>query len=877
MQLKKISQALLVLGVAGIANHTFAAEEGAQKAEKIEVTGSRIKRISSETPSPLTIISRKEIEQSGKASVAEVLRSISANNANSYNETFTNSFAPGASGISLRGLGQKATLVLLNGRRVANYGFAQNLSDAFFDLNSIPASAIQRIEVLRDGASAVYGSDAIAGVVNVILRKDFAGLETTASAGTSTEGGLNEYRMSATGGIGNIDEDKFNVLLSVDYLKRDSLRASERDFTKDQDFRKYPGGLFGWSAGGGTFRVSATARQAFANCPNGTVKMDASNFNNPYTGSVLTGDVCAFNTADMLELMPGTERVNAFARGTADFGVVQGYGEVLLSHTDTDQTFTPAAISNSGTGTRYNPETGGLTLDNHKLPVGHPNNPFATTARFAYAFLDVGPRSSKIISDSYRVLGGLKGEFSGWDWDFAAGTSESKAKNTQYNRINGEELVKAITNATYDFYNPSNSKAVVDKLRLNIVRESTSTVKFADFKVSGELFDLPAGTVGMAAGLDWRSEEMDDRPDAALAGGLVLGQGATRTQGKRDVTAGFVEFVAPLTKQLEMTVAGRQDSYSDFGSAFAPKLGLKWTPAKQVMLRGSYSEGFRAPTLAENAQSNSTFFVSVIDSNHPVAGEKGKTFSVAGVIASNPNLEAEKSKSYTLGMVFEPSNNFNATVDYYKIRQNKLVSSDDTQFVVDNSNLPQYKDAVVRDAGTGNILYVVTSYRNLLFVETKGVDLTATWRSNSTKFGRFTADFDGNYLLSYRKPPADGQPADEYVGRSLSDGTYPRFKATVGFGWEKGDLTSKFKVNHTDGYRQEQAAGQTEVTSNTTLDWYGSYVVNKQFSASLSVQNVFDRTPPFDAAYASRYGIGTNFTLYDLRGRYVRATGNYKF
>ncbi|PHV13458.1 TonB-dependent receptor [Chitinimonas sp. BJB300] len=876
MKLNKISQALLVLGIASFAHLAAAAEEGTQKAQKIEVTGSRIKRISTETPSPLTIISRKEIEQSGKASVAEVLRSISANNANSYNETFSNSFAPGASGISLRGLGQKSTLVLLNGRRVANYGFAQNLSDAFFDLNSIPASAIHNIEVLRDGASAVYGSDAIAGVVNIILRKDFQGLDSSFSAGTSTEGGLNEYRASATGGIGNINEDKYNILLSLDYLKRDSLKASERKFTKDQDFRQYPGGLYAWSQNGGTYRISATQRQAFANCPNGSVKLPASNFDNPYTNSHLTGDVCAFNTAPMTELMPGTERVNAFARGTADVGFGQAYGELLMSHTDTHQTMTPASITNTGVGTRYNPATGGLTLDDLKLPVGHPNNPLATPARFGYAFQDVGPRSSNIVSDSYRVLGGLKGEFRGWDWDLAVGTSKSKAKNTQYNRINGVELVNAIANQSYDFYN-ANSQAAIDKLRLNIVRESTSTVQFADFKISGELFELPAGPLGMAAGLDWRSEEMDDRPDAALSSGLVLAQGATRTQGKRHVSAGFVEFVAPLTKDLEMTLAGRSDKYSDFGSAFAPKIGLKWTPAKQVMFRGSYSEGFRAPTLAENAQSNSTFFVSVLDNNHPVATEKGKTFSIAGVIASNPNLEAEKAKSYTFGMVVEPTNNFNATVDYYRIRQNKLVTSDDTQFVVDNETLPQYQNAVVRDPGTGNILYVVTSYRNLLFVETRGVDLTANWRSSATQFGRFSADFDGNYLLSYKKPPAEGQPIENYVGRGLSEGTYPRFKATVGLGWEKGNWISKFKVNHIAGYKQEQATGQDHVTSNTTLDWYGSYNFNKQLTASLSVQNVFDRTPPFDASFASRYGIGTNFTLYDLRGRYVRATGNYKF
>ncbi|QNM96119.1 TonB-dependent receptor [Chitinimonas koreensis] len=873
--MNRLALALATVGVMGAATSVFAAE--GDKVDKIEVTGSRIKRISSETPSPITVVTRKEIEQSGKATVAEVLRSVSANNANSYNETFSNSFAPGASGLSLRGLGQKSTLVLLNGRRVANYGFAQNLSDAFFDLNSIPASAIQRVEILKDGASAVYGSDAIAGVVNIILRKDFTGLEASASAGTSTEGGLNEYRVTATGGIGNLDEDRFNVLASFDYFKRDSLKATERDFTKDQDFRAYPGGLFGWSASGGTYRVAATSRQAFATCPNGTVKMPASNFSNPYTGTNLTGDVCAFNLAPYTELMPGTERVNGFVRGAANFGNLQAYGEVLLSHTETEQTFSPAAVSNTGIGTRYNPVTGGLSLDDNKLPVGNAANPFATPSRFAYAFIDVGPRSAKIDSDSYRVLGGLKGEFGGWEWDVAGGRSENKAKNVQFNRINGVRLAEVIKNGSYSFLNPQNSKAVADSLRLNLNRESTSTVDFADFELSGELFDLPGGKVGIATGLDWRREEMDDRPDDALAKGLVLGQGATRTQGSRDVTAAFVELNMPVLKSLEFTLAGRQDRYSDFGSAFSPKIGAKWTPTRQVMFRSSYSEGFRAPTLAENAESNSTFFVNLIDRNHPNPALRGQTVSVAGIIASNPSLEAERSKSYTLGVVFEPSNSFNTSLDFYKIRQRKLVTSDDTQYVADHENEAQYRNSVVRDAATGNLLYVVTSYRNLSFVETKGLDLTANLRFAPTAYGRFSVDFDANYLLSYKTPPAAGAEVEDYVGRGVSGGTYPRYKGSASLTLEKGDWTTKLKANHTAGYKQEQAVGQEHVNSFTTLDWYASYNFSKQLGASLSVQNLFDRTPPFDAYYASRYGLGTNFTLYDLRGRYVRATANYKF
>ncbi|QDQ26191.1 TonB-dependent receptor [Chitinimonas arctica] len=872
MKLKKISQALLLLGIAGFAAQAFAEE----KAEKIEVTGSRIKRIAGETPSAVTVISAKEIEQSGKASAAEVLRSITANSANSYNESFSNSFSPGASGISLRGLGQKSTLVLLNGRRVANYGFAQNLSDAFFDLNSIPASAIHHIDVLKDGASAVYGSDAIAGVVNIVLRKDFQGLATSFSAGTSTEGGMNEYRAAATGGIGGQDNN-YNLMVSLDYFKRDSLKASERKLTENQDFRAFPGGLFAWSANGGTYRINATQRQAFANCPNGTVKRPASDFSNPYSGLNLTGDVCAFNLASYLELMPATERVNAFGRGSLNFGNgMQAYAEALVSHTKTEQSSTPGAISNTGVGLRYNPATGGLTQDDNKLPVGNPANPFAAPSRFGYAFVDVGPRSARITSDSYRLLAGLKGQLGNWEWDMAAGSAENKAKNIQYNRINGVALAQMLKDHSYDFRNPANSPAATDKLRLTLNRESKSTVQFADFQLSGDIAELPAGSLGMVVGADWRREKVNDVPDPALSSGLVLGQGATATKGSRNVSALFFELSAPITKTLELSLAGRTDRYSDFGSAFSPKLGMKWTPTKSVMFRSSYGEGFRAPTLAENAQSNSTFFVTVTDKFH--RNEKQRVpLSVAGIIASNSKLEAEKSKSYSFGTVFEPSANFNASLDFYKIRQNKLVTSDDTQYVADHENDARYKDAVVRDPDTGNILYIVTSYNNVGFVETKGLDLSATWRSNQTSFGRFSVEFDGNYTISYKTQPAADAEVEQYVGRGISAGIYPRYKAGLTFGLEKGPLTSRIKVNHTAGYKQEQTPGQDRVASGTTVDLFGSYKFTKQLDVSLSVLNLFDKAPPFDASFANRYGLPAAFTLYDMRGRYVRGTANYKF
>lgn len=236
----KKKQLAVAIAATFVATGVAYAQQQPQKVEKVEVTGSNIKRTDVETVAPVDVITREQIEKSGQPTIAEVLRNVPANSGNSYNESFSNSFAPGASGISLRGLGQKATLVLINGRRTAGYGFAQNLQDTFVDLNSIPSAAVERIEVLKDGASAIYGSDAIAGVVNVILRKDYKGIEMSAGAGTAA--GKNDYRFSATGGFGDLGKDKFSVLGVFDYYKRDLVKLSDTDFGASRDWRGRAGG-----------------------------------------------------------------------------------------------------------------------------------------------------------------------------------------------------------------------------------------------------------------------------------------------------------------------------------------------------------------------------------------------------------------------------------------------------------------------------------------------------------------------------------------------------------------------------------------------------------------------------------------------------------
>jgi iron complex outermembrane receptor protein len=349
---------VLGTGVALSVIATGAAAQQTQKVEKIEVTGSNIKRLDMETVAPVEIITRDQIERTGLPTVAEVIRNVPAAMSGSFNESFSNSFAPGASGVSLRGLGQKTTLVLINGRRTAGYGFAQNLQDTFVDLNSIPTSAVERIEILKDGASAIYGSDAIAGVVNIILRKDFKGLELNVSGGYA-EGDW-DTRLSGTWGMGDLAKDRWNVFGVVDYYKRDELLQADTKFLHTRDMRGYEGGRnFQSLTGGGTWRqlnAASTAltanHRAISECAGqvidgpeavrrGLIGAPAGNT----TFNIPGNTFCSVDFKGQFSALPGTERVGFMGRGTKVFSDnLTGYVDVGYSQVKTDQTFQAASF-----------------------------------------------------------------------------------------------------------------------------------------------------------------------------------------------------------------------------------------------------------------------------------------------------------------------------------------------------------------------------------------------------------------------------------------------------------------------------------------------------------------------------------------------------
>src|SRR4051812_41778542 len=432
------------LAVALAAFAASASAQQAQKVEKIEVTGSNIKRVDAEGPAPVQVISRQDIERSGSNTVSEVLRYLPSNSGGSYDESFVGSFARGSSGLSLRGLGQKSTLVLINGRRMAVYSFAQNLSDTFVDLNSIPLAAIERIEILKDGASAIYGSDAIAGVVNVILRKDYNGAEMTLGGGVSSRWDGQEVRASGAAGVGQPGVDRYNVLVALDYFSRETVWLRDRPNTSSGDYREIPGGenTPNSTVGNpgtylrrpGTNPFPGFTRQPFANCPPDRVLFFQGNNN------------CSENINVYFSAIPETQRAGLYTRGTYEFSPsLSAFAEIAFNH---DKTFTqvnPFAVPSNQIG------PGVARAIQAILPVGHNSNPFSVPVEVRYRFDDIGPRQVDNITDATRIVAGLNGSWNAWSWETAAGYTQSKAEQKDRNNIRISGLLAAIADGSYNF------------------------------------------------------------------------------------------------------------------------------------------------------------------------------------------------------------------------------------------------------------------------------------------------------------------------------------------------------------------------------------------------------------------------------------------
>ncbi len=841
---------------------------------EIIVTGSHIKRAAeAETAENVQVISAQEIQASGQETVADYLRTLSSTFGNSINESFSNSFAPGASMVGLRGLSGKDTLVLLDGRRVSSYGLFQNLSDSFVDLNVIPLAAIERIEVLKSGGSAVYGSDAIAGVINIILKQNTTEKAVEIGGRVTTEGGAAARDANVRAGLGDFASDGYNVFATASVYKRDQLLFSQRDNTESQDYTNLQDGVNFWHIAN---QYATSTPQAFPSC--GT---------NGLPGSVIPNGIygpgCYYNDANELALLPGTQRINLTATGNLRVGDAwTAYGDLFYSNEETWNNYTPETLN--GGSIVVNPVTGGATAVSNTLPATNPSSLGGLPTPINYGFQSVGDRDLFVVSNTYRITAGLKGNWQGWDMDGGYVHSENHVGVEQDNSINAPNLIADIANGSFDFLDPASTPAANAALRIQSGYGSVAKLDTFDLKGSAGLFDLPGGKMSIAVGTEVRHESVDDQPGAALATGLVLNTGVTKVVASRSIYALFGEFDFPILKSLDADLALREEHYSDVGNNLRPQVTVRWQPIREVTMRAVYADGFRAPSLAEASNSVSLAHNVVQD---PLDPEHRAQETVGFITGGNPLVKPETSKNADLGVVFSPTNHFNLSADFYDIFLYKVIAPNATaQQIIDDPSA--YPGQLVRSAN-GTITYAEALYTNQFEIHTSGVDLNTDlsipldagaklkFGANATRVFRFMVNNAGTWT-DYA-----GSNGWDYLSPISGGGPVPHWKGSVYAGWENQDWVGTATVRYTAGYANSLtwigATTQKDVASFNALDLNAEYRGLQNWKFDLAIVNLLNRQPPYDSGALLFFPSNTPYdpVTYDDLGRMIDFHVTYKF
>jgi len=910
-------------GTAALYGGAAIAQQTTQELQRVTVTGSNIKRTDTETASPVQVLTREDIEKTGKQSIQEVLRSITADGQGSISTSFSNGFASGSAAVSLRGLGVNSTLVLVNGRRMTTYGLADDGSRTFVDLNSIPLEAVDRVEVVKDGASAIYGADAVGGVVNVILRSNYTGASVGGSYGQAGKGDGQTTRAFASLGFGNIDTDKYNIFFSLEASQQKNIWSTDRGFIGQSDLTSL--GYYDTTNGNNRpyFLLGPTA-----NSPYGIIRNPANNARTnviacPASAIVPATGLCGYNPLTEQEVQPAIDRLNFFGRGTLQFSPsLTAYLEVGLFNTKSKANGTLGANNDGGVylpGDPFNPlVTHGLM----NLPAGHPDNPFGVDRALGYRPMELGGRDQKTDNQVIRLVQGLQGTAWGWDFDVGAAYIKSRLKNQNFGFINYNVMQAALDNGTYRLNSPNTtSPSVLAAISPTLETIPTSSIKSIDLKVSRSLTDLPGGPLGLALGAEHRWETANNPAVPGTETASIVGLGYSAFNASRRVSALYGELSAPVTKWLELTGAARYDHYSDFGDATTPKVGFKIKPIDQLAIRGSYSEAFRAPGPAET-------------------GGSSFGFTTYGILSQgNPSIKPEKAKSYSLGLIAEPWAGTSATIDYWKIdRKNEIVQADPASIIGNNpvnGGVPfsqvagaQPNSFIYYDVD-GNISTVTGFYRNAAKTKTDGIDIELRHKMNLGEIGKLTAQLNWTHTNKFNRTDADGNTL-EYAGThgplSLSaGGGTPKDKATFSLSLDRGPWTVTGALNYVGPIKMVDHKGETtaqnidpdtglpdgtitngntgvsypdagqydcgvfdtngnvynkcRLPSFTTFDLFAKWTPIKNLDLNFSIQNVFDRKAPFDPYLAIPYGINYNQTWHQAGavGRFFTVGAKYSF
>ena len=891
-----------------------AASVPAQRLQRVEITGSAIKRIADQGALPVQVLTRGDIVKAGATTAAELLSTVSAlsNNLTDGVSIGTGGYRDqmGFNSANLRGLGTSSTLVLLNGRRMAN--FASPGDDNGVDLNNIPAAAIERVEVLLDGASAIYGTDAIGGVVNFITRKDYQGLQLDVYAGKTGEGGASKRTASIAGGHGDLARDGFNVMGVLDIQKTGALRTSQRDFISDLRIPERLPHLLSSAGFPGNIRLGRDqfdylTSQGFA--INGqpittrTINLSAPACQPPHTLYLPDGiggvDGCTYDYMRDLELYPKTDKASFLGRGVIKIG-------------DRHEAFIEAAYTRSkswyvGTSNRIDAD-----LDVSMIPAlaatglgdALPDDRLITVRT---RMLEAGPRASELVSTGSRLVLGMTGTAGAWDYDWAINHSVNRVSDRDVRGyLPDDATMQAYADGLLNPFGPSSEAGLAFLRENNInqeVRRARGSMDSVDVKATRSLMALGGGDLALALGAELRREKSSSAASDLLISGNILGDptpgDAQFTSNSRKVWAAYGELLAPITPQWELQFALRHDRYQKVGATTNPKLGVRYAPMNTLTFRASAGTGFRAPSMNDLYRAVKTNVTATLPD--PVCMREND--NDLGICAnnwdtrtySNPDLKPEKSRQFSIGVLADPTPSWSIGVDYWHIEKRDLISTLGDDVIL--ANLDKYEPLVHRynedeglagcdyDPDDSEICFIELRKENRGKQKASGLDVTLQYRSPATAFGRFGAKLVGTWTLSSKKQTGDGDPYISNLGRFVTDGVVQRWRHRLNLDWERGAWSVNLANTLYSGYDDQNSAidtntgqvvGRNRVKAYSLWDLSAGWAATAALSLRAGVKNLFDTAPPFsNQAYFFISGYDPSYT--DPRGRFFYLSAQYRF
>ncbi|MCE9679570.1 TonB-dependent receptor [Shewanella sp. AS1] len=840
----------------------YAADD--DQVERIEVTGSRIKRTDMETATPVTVMSAEDMAKQGFTNVQDALQSLTSTTSAMTTQSI-HGFTPAASSISLRGAGANRTLTLINGKRLNQYPKAAGGTSNFVDTANLPMEAVQRIEVLQSGGSAIYGADAVGGVVNIILKKDFDGAAVKYRHGDTQHGGGGSDRIALSLGSSS---DRGNVSTFLEFSTNEQLKATDREnFGLHTDKVAYSP-YSAYSSYGA--RIAADSASADISTVRQLTKAECT-----AGGYTWTGTGCGFDRSEWRDLAPESSRFISTTTFnyelTDDLNLV---GRLDFAQAKSVTNIEPMSIDEYGINVNGNDLT--VSYDNFSRTFNKTTalgGDFANATDGDYYYVrrlqEFGNRADETNTRNYFFTLGLEGLLADeYSWDLSVNYGRTDLDVQSHGYATYETMFNYITAGTAgnSLYQPM-SAADVTATTYTPYETAQSTQKNIQANISGFAFELPAGDAQFAFGAEYTEQDYQSDSDSESKNGNIINTGSSSGQGERSYWATYAELSIPVLEDVTVSTAIRYDDYSDFGGNLSPQIAVEYRPMAELLVRGSYSRVFRAPDMQRVYGDATDSFTSVIDfkqcqdlggsvgvsSTNPLIDSVCNEHRITATTGANKDLDAETGYTANIGAVWG-DDQLNWSVDLWEWKLDDMVSTISASTAA--REYQQYANMLVRDA-SGTLTHVNAVAQNLAFQKVRGIDISAGYTWDLADWGDLKLNASGTYILAseYQLSPTD--PVED----DIDNGGLPQYRANATLGWYIADFETTLGAFHTarmhgDSYKSfKQSAinngipfneSDNEVASQTRWNLTSSYNVTDDFKVTAGIINLFDAGPNFD-------------------------------